>query len=197
LSYDRLRLRFAVYGQSVPVDHGEAIYAALCQAQPRLHELDNFSISPILQADAIGNELFLGQKSHIYVQVSQHDIPLVVGLAGRTYRIQNDSIRLGPPNVNVLYPAKNLHSRFVTTKNTDTEEEMRDKLLNYLRLHESMGEVQVQRRRVMTIHHKKIVGFGVVLSRLEDDVSLRIQREGMFGRRHYTAGVFLPVGEDE
>jgi len=197
LSYDRLRLRFAVYGQSVPVDHGEAMYAALCQAQPRLHGLDNLSISPILQADAIGNELFLGPKSHFYVQVSQPDIPMVVGLAGRTYRIRNDSIRTGPPNVNVLYPAKSLHSRFVTAKNTDTEEVMRDKLLSYLRLHESVGEVQVMRRRIMTIHHKKIVGFGVVLSRLENDVSLRIQREGMFGRRRYTAGVFLPVGEAE
>ncbi len=197
LIYGRMRLLFTVYGQSVPVDHGEALYAALCQAQPRLHELDNLSISPILQADAIGNKLFLGRKSHFCVQVSQPDIPMVVGLAGRTYRIRNDSIRLGPPSVNMLYPAKNLHSRFVTTKNTDTEEAMREKLLDYLRLHESAGEVQVRRRRVMTIHYKKIVGFGVVLSQLEDNVSLRIQREGLFGRRRYTAGVFLPVGEAE
>lgn len=192
--FERLRLRFPVYGQYVPVDHGEALYAALCQQQPKLHGLDGLVVSPILQAEPLGEELLLSQQSHVYVQVPQGQLPLAVGLAGKTYRIRRSLVRLGAPSISLLQPAQKLYSRFVTSKHSEVESEMEVKLNNYLESMGSHAKVQVQRRRVMTIHGKKVVGFGVVLADVEADLSVRIQAEGLFGRRRYSAGVFLPAG---
>lgn len=193
----RLRLRFPVYGRYVPVDHGEALYAAFCTQQPSLHGLDGFVVSPILQADPLGKDLLLNRQSHVYIQIPQPHLPLSVALAGKTYRIRQNSIRLGPPTIALIQPAKRLYSRFVTSKHAEVESDMEIKLVEYLREMDSQAQVEIQRRRVMMIHGKKVIGFGVTLADLEEDVSVRIQTEGIFGRRRYSAGVFLPAGEIE
>lgn len=193
MELDCLRLRFPIYGRDVPVDHGESLYAALCTEQPRLHGLDGFIVSPIIQAEPLGKELLLTHESHVYVQIPQPQLPLVVALAGKTYRIRGSSVRLGPPSISLIQPASKLYSRFVTSKHAETEDDMRSKLNDYLIDMESHAEVQVRRRRIMTIHGKKVVGFGILLANLEEGPSVRIQVEGVFGRRRYSAGVFLPA----
>lgn len=190
---DRLRLRFPIYGKYVPVDHGEPLYASLCTEQPKLHGLDGFIVSPIIQAEPLGKELMLTHESHVYVQIPQTQLPLAVALAGKTYRIRQSSVRLGPPSISLIQPAAKLYSRFVTSKHAETEDDMGKKLNDYLIDMESHAKVQVQRRRIMMIHGKKVVGFGVLLANLEEEPSVRIQVDGIFGRRRYSAGVFLPA----
>lgn len=194
---DRLRLRFPTYGRYVPVDHGEPLYAAFCTEQPKLHGLDGFVVSPIIQADPLGNELLLNHQSHVYVQIPQPQLPFAVALAGKTYRIRQSTVRLGPPNISLIQPSSKLYSRFVTSKHAEVDSDMKIKLEDYLESIGSHADIQVQRRRVMTIHGKKVVGFGVLFTNLEEEPSVRIQVEGIFGRRRYSAGVFLPATEME
>lgn len=194
---NRLRLRFPVYGRYIPVDHGEALYAAFCTQQPSLHGLDGFVVSPILQADPLGKELLLNRQSHLYIQIPQQKLSLGVALAGKTYRIRQNSIRLGVPTIALIQPSTSLYSRFVTSKHAEVESDMEIKLVEYLREMDSRAQVEIQRRRVMMIHGKKVVGFGVKLENLEEEVSVRIQSEGIFGRRRYSAGVFLPVSDNQ
>lgn len=190
---DRLRLRFPIYGGRIAVDHGESLYAALCAEQPYLHGLDGFVVSPIIQADPMGNELLITRQSHVYVQIPHAQLPLAIALAGKTYRVLQTTVRFGPPNISVIQPAQKLYSRFVTSKHAESESDMASKLKLYLQGIGSAAEVQIQRRRVMTIRGRKVVGFGVLLTDVQEEHSIQIQIEGIFGRRRYSAGVFLPA----
>lgn len=191
-SFERLRFRFPVYGESVPTDHGEPLYAAISSAVPELHELDGFGISPILQAEAVGSRLMLSPVSHFYIQAPSTHIPLIVSLAGKTYHLRGNLIRVRSPSISVIQPAPILHSRYVTVKHAVTAEDMEASIQEQLQEYAIGCTVNILRRRVMTIHGRKVVGFGVLLQSLSDEASLHVQVQGIGGRRRFGGGIFLP-----
>lgn len=199
VAVDRLlRFRFPVYGKAISTDQGEAIYASICRRAPSLHGLDGLSISPVCGGLYTGELLTLDRNSVLYVQAPQAHTAVLVGLAGHGMSIKGVPIRLGPPSLSLIQPTQSLQARFVTVKNA-TEPET---LLGHLRTHlNAVGghaaSVEITRRRIMSIHGKRVVGFGVRMERLEDMVSLTLQIEGFGGRRRFGGGVFLPVGKGD
>jgi len=97
-----------------------------------------------------------------------------------------------------MIPSKTLISRFVTVKNAVTEDAIVEKVVEQL---EAMGVetkrvvVDVLRRRVIEIHGRRIVGWGIRLDGLTERDSLTVQINGIGGRRRYGSGFFLPVRE--
>lgn len=54
-------------------------------------------------------------------------------------------------------------------------------------------EAQSRSRRIVTIKGMKIVGFSVVAHGLSDTDSLKLQSEGLGGRRSMGCGLFNPI----
>lgn len=195
-----IRIRFPVLGEQVRVDHHEPLYAVLSRNDPEFHRLEGLSVSPIIGGESMGELLRLTKKSSLYFQVPYDHLKNLVQLAGKKLRIVNDWIRLGVPQMLPLDPYPRLYSRFVTIKNAVTEEEMKAKVNEQLLTMDitlSDEKIQVLRRRVITIHQRKIVGFGVLLKDLDEDSSLKIQLSGIGGRRRYSSGFFLPARGDD
>jgi CRISPR-associated protein Cas6 len=55
------------------------------------------------------------------------------------------------------------------------------------------GRPHVGRRRVINIAGKKVVGFALDVSELSPESSLKLQEQGLGGRRHMGCGLFLPT----
>lgn len=189
----RLRLRFPIYGDVVPLDHAEPLYAAVSTLCPDLHQTEGISLSPIQGETGLHDTLYLNRGAHLYVQVEQDLVAKVMRLAGKTLRLKTDNIRLGTPSLTMIAPSFHVFSRFVTIKNATDEvgirHKVRERLIN-LGIDEC--DIKVQRRRVITIHNKKVVGFGVGLSRLSEEDSIAVQVLSVGGRRRYGAGFFMP-----
>ncbi len=189
-----LRLRYPVFGESVPTDQGEGVYASICRHAPQLHALGGLAISPICGGTYVGTRLHLIRQAHLFIQTSQETVAVAVGLAGKTLDVKGASIRLGPANLSLIQPAASLQARFVTMKNACEPEDLAGRLEAHLQELESGGSsVEVLRRRVMTIHGKKVVGFGVRLMNLSESASIALQVDGYGGRRRFGAGFFLPI----
>lgn len=194
-----LRVYFPVIGQTVPVDHHQAFYAAISKEKPRLHELNGLAFSPIIGGEAYGSRMKLNKFSRISFQVPQSHLGEVVSLAGRKLRLQQELIRLGVPQLRPILPSQYLYTRFLTIKNATTKEKILEKIdeqLQEIGISKQKPIVRVLRRRVIQIHNQSIVGWGIYLSGLDEEDSLLIQLEGVGGRRRYGAGFFVPVRSD-
>ncbi|KUO96022.1 type I-MYXAN CRISPR-associated protein Cas6/Cmx6 [Ferroacidibacillus organovorans] len=191
----RLSYRFSLYGDRIPTDHGEALYAAISGICPDLHELNGFSLSPVVRTVAVGNELLLQPGSCFFARVPETHLAQLVTISGKTLSLRAATVRVGPMQVQLIQPATILRSRVVTFKNAVTEVSLLRKVEEAL--HEMGGDasIKIMRRRILTIHAKKVIGFGVELSGLLEEASLALQVHGIGGRRRFGCGVFLPGAE--
>jgi CRISPR-associated protein Cas6 len=64
-----------------------------------------------------------------------------------------------------------------------------------LELAKEKDELDPYARRVVRIRGKAITGYGVYVSGLNDEDSLKLQAMGIGGRRRMGCGLFVPVGE--
>lgn len=191
----RLRYRFPVYGTRVPVDHGEALYGAVSGVLPELHQLEEFLLSPIVQADALGEQLVLRRGSCFYAYVPENYIPVLVSLSGKSLRLRDSMIRIGPVGLQLIQPVPAVYSRMVTFKNAVTENQIKEKVREALDEMGVRAEIRVMRRRVITIHGRKVVGFGIGLFELSDGDSVTVQINPIGGRRRFGCGSFFPLRE--
>ncbi|WP_179122961.1 type I-MYXAN CRISPR-associated protein Cas6/Cmx6 [Ferroacidibacillus organovorans] len=191
----RLFYRFSLYGDRIPIDHGEVLYAAISGICPDLHELDGFSLSPVIRTVAVGNELLLQPGSCFFAQVPETHLAQLVTISGKTLSLRAAAVRVGPMQVQLIQPATTLRSRVVTFKNAVTEDSMLRKVEEALHEMGGVASIKIVRRRILTIHTNKVIGFGVELSGLLEDTSLALQVHGIGGRRRFGCGVFLPGAE--
>lgn len=175
----------AVY-EHIPVDHGYLLYSALSHALQPLHE-GSWQVCPMT-----GRPDGKWLRGPGELRIRGPLAPVMLGaLNGTDLRVGAKAVKLGRATVAEVKPASRLTARFVTIKNADTE----DKLLAQVveRVHaliEHIPEITIGRRRVTTIAGRKVVGFGVTISGLDDADSLAIQAAGFGGRRRMGGGVF-------
>lgn len=198
-SVDRLlRFRFPVFGTAVPTDQGEAIYASICRREPKLHGLTGLGISPICGGVYANDQLVLDRNSALYVQAPQSHTTAVVSLAGHSLSIRGTPLRLGPPSLSLIQPAPFLQARFATVKHATEPETFLKHLYHHLEAVGADGAVaEITRRRILTVHDKKVVGFGVRIKGLGESASIALQMDGFGGRRRFGGGVFLPIREGD
>lgn len=122
-----LDLSFPITGTVIPVDHGYALYGAVCRLIPDFHEhLDaeqetrrsskTFGIHPI-NGTLIGNrKLLLNEKSRVIFRVTDEYIKPLLALAGKTLTLDGCPVILGVPKPLLLKPTPHLGSRLVIIK---------------------------------------------------------------------------------
>lgn len=193
-------LAFPARGGIVPLDHGYALFGALCRVLPSLHEEATWGVHPIRGTRMGPGELALDSSSRVKLRMPAVDIARALALAGAGIELGGASIVLGAPQVFVLEPHTVLRSRFVTIKGfMGTPEEFaaaaRRQLAKIdLRQDPERIDVTIGPRRIVRISEKTIVGFAAMLEGLDPDASLAVQIAGLGGRRHMGCGVFVPPG---
>lgn len=211
-------VEFVVTGTRLPVDHGYALFGALCRVLPQLHERRSWAVLPVHGGHAADRLLHVGPRSRITLRLPLENIPEVVPLAGRELDVDGHRLKIGAPTIKVLRPAPMLKAHIVLIANSldpraaESEQRVsfRDAVeAQVLALAEggSKPTVEVGRRHVMRIGPLRpkvrggvrvedrdvVVGFGVTVSGLSDETSLVLEEKGVGGRRHMGAGVFVPL----
>lgn len=195
---------FFVVGDVVPLDHGYALYSALCRvlgdSADVLHENAYVGVH-LIGGDYEGQgRLRLNAQSRVCLRMPLDSVPVFSRLAGCELNLSGCRVRLGVSCIRALVGKPALQCRHVTMKNG--QEVGRFEAAVNLRL-QVMGVAAkwsfVPRnasgpdksgRRVVTIHNKKIVTYALKFEGLSDEESLKLQVEGLGGRRRMGCGLF-------
>ncbi len=220
-----LDLLFPTSDGPVATDHSYWLFAALSHVVPAFHTPDSplrFAPLPGVRGPVSGT-LALPPRCHLRVRLPQDRIGDVLGLAGKRLEIGGGFLRLGVPSVTPLTPAATVAARVVVVKPDAGPKATRPtprgkvtvefgQFLDIVRrMLERAGiaaQVEVPFRmtnkrdgqpepcrRVVRVKTKRMVGYAVTVSGLSAADSLRLQAEGLGGRRRIGCGFFLPTRE--
>jgi len=205
-------LRFRLLGNTIPVDHGYLLLSAVSRWNPKIHTDRDVGIHPITGRLVGNRQLALTPFSRLVVRLSSDQISEILPLAGKSLRIGDSVVRVGIPEIHPLIASARLFSRVVLIKGFTEPQPFLDAVSRQLEklsitAHASLVEQsQIARanagksigshsnvlRRTVRIHDKDIVGFAVRVGELTASESLRLQENGVGGRRKLGCGIFVP-----
>lgn len=189
---------FPLHGDALALDHGYPLFGAVSRLIPRLHHEPKWGIHPVYGRRTGPGKLQLLPSSLLTIRLPSTDIGQLLILAGQSLDVAGSRVMVGIPRVFPLKPRPALRSRLVTIKSFKDDgggfEGALRRQLVALAVSER-AKVEVGARRVVRVSNHTIVGFPVVLDGLSPDESVRVQSEGLGGRRHMGAGLFLAPGD--
>jgi CRISPR-associated protein Cas6 len=200
----RVDVVFRVTGESVPVDHGYALFGAVARALgDDLHRAWWLAIAGLRGVPRSKGVLGLsGRGCELRVRVPHEKVPTVVALAGKELVVRGHPVMVGTSTLWELRPARVLRARIVTTKvkgDLRDAEEFRKGITARLEDLGVKARVELGERRVLRVSEELVVGYQCTLRDLGEADSLRVLYAGVGGRRRFGAGVFMagPARGDE
>ena len=196
-------LFFHVQGKEVPVDHGYTLYSAISrilesgEENKWLHNADNVGLLPIRGHYAGQGKLMLDQHARFGLRLPVNLIPKVLRLAGKRLDVDGEALRVGVSTTSALIPAPVLYAHIVTTKNGEDETRFDAEIQRQLDALGIKGKPTRGPRRIVTIKDKKVVGYSLLVSELTAEESIRLQEQGLGGRRKMGCGVFVARRDSE
>jgi len=184
-------LAFKLTGSTVPVDHGYALYSAISRILPEIHGAKNIGVHPIRGTYSGNGELMLRDSSRLVIRLESERIGEFLKLAGKRLEIDSHTLRVGIPEVRLLRPRTSLYSRLVTIKGFMEPPAFLEASRRQLEKIGAKAEIQVGERRTFRVKDKQVVGFEVAALELDTEDSLRLQENGLGGRRHMGCGIFV------
>ena len=195
-------LSFPVRGKSIPRDHGYALYGALSRAIPSLHGADWIAVQGIAakQADA---KLTLERDGRLRIRVPSARIGELLALAGASIEIAGHLVEIGAPTVHPLVPAAILDARLVVIRltggipkpfdNVAFERRFLAEARRQLAALGTTGELLISGRQSLRVGGQRVIGCSVRIGGLSSDDSIKVQIEGIGGKRTMGCGVFRPA----
>jgi CRISPR-associated protein Cas6 len=178
-------------GQSLPSDHGYGLYGAICRVLPKMHESDWWGLHTVRGARSGEGLIVLPKQSWLGIRIVADQIVSVLPLAGRQLEVDGHHIGLGSPTIQALAPSPALSARMVTIKDSTELEPFETSVRRQLaELSITNETVEVGSRKIVTIDGYKIVGFSLRVTGLSPGHSIKLQEEGIGGRRRMGCGIF-------
>jgi CRISPR-associated protein Cas6 len=197
-----VELSFDVIGETLPADHGYGLYSAIAHLCPMVHEQEGLSIQTIAGIPNRKGKIFLTERSHLRIRLPYDCVPMVYHLAGKQLSIGSHSIRLGIPQIFMLRPGSRLRARIVTIKNYQEPQSFLEAARGQLAALGIVGEAIVPldaegkpARKTIKIKTYSVVGFGLEVSGLSEEDSIKLQISGLGGKHRMGCGVFVPMKE--
>ncbi len=196
-------LSFVLVGTTFPLDHGYCLFSAICRVVDALHGDRRIGVHPIRGRQTAPGVLTLDNRSRLKLRLPSEEIAPYIALAGQALELEDHRLQVGIPRVETLTPAANLASRLVTFRHAlappDLEEDVRRELAR-LEISGTPHFVPSARpafagqplRRVLKVREMRVVGYALRVTGLTADESIRLQEEGLGGRRRMGCGVFAP-----
>ena len=189
----RVDLAFRLAATLAPLDHGYALFGAICRALGDLHGAGWLAVHPLDGAPRSDGLLAVDVRRGLRMRVDPAQIPRVLPLAGQALGMGKHVLRVGGPAVQALQPAGALGARMVVIKGFTEAEGFREAARRQLDALQVAGRIEVGRRRVLRVGEETVVGFGVAVHELDPEGSLRVQFRGLGGRQRMGCGVLVPL----
>lgn len=185
-------LAFRLNGSAVPVDHGYALYAALSRIVPEIHEAKAIGVHPIRGMYNGYGKLQLSDSSRLVIRLPDDKIRSYLKLAGKRLEVDEHPLSVGVPETRILPPVARLRAHLVTVKGFLDEGEFLEAVKRQLQSLDISCETLLGQRRTFRVKEKQVVGFEVTATKLTAEDSVRLQGNGLGGRRKMGCGVFVP-----
>ncbi|MBI5446263.1 MAG: type I-MYXAN CRISPR-associated protein Cas6/Cmx6 [Deltaproteobacteria bacterium] len=186
----KVDLSFLVTGQRLPVDHGYALYGALCRLIPALHDDADTAVGLVRGRYVGGGLLDITPRAELTLRTPVGGIPSLLPLAGKTLDLDGHRLRIGVPQTRALVPAVALYAHLVTTKNGNDQARFMEEIARQALALGVKGRLTVGARRTFGVHGKQVVGYSVLASELTAEESIALQENGLGGRRKMGCGFF-------
>jgi len=190
-------------GRFLPADHGYGLFAALCERLPELHAQHDIGVLSTPGVSDFSGKIALTEHSGIRLRLPIEKIPLVYRLAGKSIAIGGYRVHLGIPQIHPLRLHSDLRSRIVVIKGYEEPDSFLEAVHRQLRSMGVSGEpsIPVDRRsrlarKTIKIRRFTVVGFTLDVRGLSELDSLRLQVQGLGGKRHLSCGIFLPTAKE-
>ena len=188
-------LAFRLNGSTIPVDHGYALYSALSRIIPDIHDSETIGVQPIRGIYTGNGILHLSDSSRLVLRLPDEYIRSYLKLAGKRLEVANHFINVGVPEVRMLLPVARLRARLVTIKGFLEEKNFLEAVQRQLQNLDIACEALLGQRRTLQIKEKQVVGFEMIVEGLTGEESVRLQEQGIGGRRKMGCGLFVPRGK--
>jgi CRISPR-associated protein Cas6 len=186
---------FSLSGDSLPIDHGYALYSALAHLDGVghwLHETEEVAIHRIRGQYATDGLLKLNGRSRLALRLPAAVLPNVLPIAGASFEVGGHKLRIGVPSSSLLKGADAVYAHVVTTRNGQDEDRFDAEIRRQLDALDIGAKATRGKRRVFRVRDKTVVGHSVEVSGLTAEESIRLQEAGLGGRRKLGCGIFLP-----
>jgi CRISPR-associated protein Cas6 len=200
----QIEVAFPVAGGLIPTDHAYMLYSALTRCVRTFHdETAHVRFSPINGDRGEKGTIRVISRSRLRVRLPAEQIAVILPLTGRTLKLGEHIVTLWSPGVVPIVPAPLLVAKIVTFKNSKTPERflaVARKKLDEIGVAGEPGIPLIQqgrragepRRQIFRIKGRQIVGYPLQIAGLTAEESLRLQEEGLGGRRRIGCGFFMP-----
>jgi CRISPR-associated protein Cas6 len=197
-----LDLSFVLVGKTIPLDHGYSLLSALSRIVPALHGDRRIGVHPIRGRQTAPRVLRLTDGSRLKIRLPSEEIAPYIAVAGLELDLEGHHVRVGIPRVESLTPSANLAARLVTFHHamdpTAFEADVRRELTRM----EISGTAQLvpatrakfegqPLRRVIRVKERRVIGYALRVFGLTAEESIRLQEDGLGGRRRMGCGVFV------
>ncbi|MDJ0690648.1 MAG: type I-MYXAN CRISPR-associated protein Cas6/Cmx6 [Xenococcaceae cyanobacterium MO_188.B32] len=189
-------------GSLISSMHGYSLYSALKRQIPWLGDCPITSISSIAGIKNGKGKIETQEFSRLYIRIPLSKASSLYSLAGQTLRIGQGEISLKIPSIAPLTPKSTLKARIVLIHLSPKEPNLSpDRFLaaatRQLQEREIEGKVSILLRqgaldrKVLIVKGKRNPGFGVQVTGLSEEDSLKLKTLGLGGRRKMGAGFFV------
>jgi CRISPR-associated protein Cas6 len=197
-------LSFVLLGARIPIDHGYPLFSALCRVVPALHGDKRIGVHPIRGRQTAPGVLSLIEASRLRLRLPSEELAPYIALAGSELDLDGHRLRVGIPRVESLNPAASLGARLVTFRHAldpaAFEADVRREL-DRMGVAGTLGFVPTTRapyigqpkRRMVRVKDRRVIGYALRVTGLTAGESLKLQEEGLGGRRRMGCGVFVPI----
>ncbi len=194
----KVDLCFPIYGKEIPVDHGYALFSAVAKLvespeRPLLHGNEEIGIHPIRGRYQGNGRLAVCDFSRLAIRLAADAIHDFLPLAGKAVNIGGHPLRFRIPQPHTLKPSAVLYAHLVTTKNRHIEARFDEEIARQLATLNIKAKPRRGQRKTLRIKDKTVVAYGLVVSELDAEESIRLQETGLGGRRRLGCGIFVPM----
>ncbi len=188
----KVDLCFQLLGKTIPVDHGFALHGAISDVLPNFHEDQAVGIK-LIRGRYIGDGMLdISPKSELVLRLAVGRIPQYIQMAGKQLNILGYNLNVGVPKTRALIPAVALYSHLVTTRNGDSQERFEKEIARQMANLDIQGNFSVGERKTFRVHDKQVVAYTLLVSELNAEASINLQKNGLGGRRKMGCGFFEP-----
>lgn len=185
-----LDFAFALTGDTIAPDYGDALYRALAAALPWIDEEPLAGVHPIRGLTACAGRLLVGGRTRLVLRLPRERADACAGLRGARLELPAP-LQVGPFTQRELLPYPVLHSHLVVTGAAEEGDFLEDIARATAELG-IKGEAIVGRRGALRAAAQRFDGFSLMLHGLTPEDSLRAQRYGIGLHRMLGCGLFVP-----
>lgn len=190
----RVDIAFRLAANLVPLDHGYALFGAICRIAGDLHGAGWLAVHPLSGVARPDGLLAVDAHRGLRLRLEPGQIARVLCLAGKRLELDGHSARVGVSTVHAIEPATELRARIVVIKGFTEPEPFREALRRQLDALEVVARIELGRRRTIAVNGYTVVGFETALHELTPEGSLRAQYAGLGGKQRMGCGVLVPAG---